>query len=54
MSKNARIEWIHASIPGDEPDGFEVLFRGADGSVASGSTFNLPAGKVGTLSLIHI
>ena len=48
MSKNARIEWIHASIPGDEPDGFEVLFRGADGSVASGSTFNLPAGKVGT------
>ena len=38
-------------IPGDEPDDFSVTFHGADGSVAGGPAFELPAGKVGTWEL---
>jgi hypothetical protein len=48
MSKDARVAWIHSPISGNEPDGFQVVFRGVDGSVATGSTFDLPAGKLGT------
>ncbi len=38
-------------VAGAEPDDFQVVFRGADGSVAAGSSFELPAGKVGTWEL---
>ena len=39
------------AIPGGEPDGFAVAFRGRDGSVTTGPAFALPAGKVGTWEL---
>jgi GWxTD domain-containing protein len=46
-----RVSVFIEPIPGREPDGFAVAFRGADGSEATGAEFSLPAGKVGTWEL---
>ncbi len=35
-------------VAGAEPDGLEVVFRGADATLTSGREYDLPAGKAGT------
>ena len=47
-SKPERVSITIQPAPGDEPDTFEVVFRGADGSEARGHDLSLTAAKVGT------
>ena len=47
-SRPERVRITIQPVPGNEPDRFEALFQGSDGSETGGLDLTLPAGKVGT------